>query len=265
VLKATLATDAVIGSSVSIRQPGSGYVLLHHVMGQAGGRAGTWAYAEGGMGAVTQAMLREAEARGVTVVCDVAVKEIAVADAGGERRRGWGGEAGAGAVKGVVLADGRVVEAETVISNATPYHTVMELMASDVPGDAPRNKHLRGGAGAHAHLPESYVRDIRHADAGCGAMKINCAVDRLPDFLAMPNREHNREDGRGGWLPGPQHFGTIHFEESFQGTDGLLGADFYDFFFFNIHAHLTSSPIQSSTTRTRTRSWAAPRAAPSSR
>ena len=50
ILKATLATDAVIGALVSPSQPGSAYVLLHHVMGEADGRKGVCAYVEGGRG-----------------------------------------------------------------------------------------------------------------------------------------------------------------------------------------------------------------------
>lgn len=34
ILKATLATDGIIGENISIDHPSSGYVLLHHVMGQ---------------------------------------------------------------------------------------------------------------------------------------------------------------------------------------------------------------------------------------
>ena len=44
VLKATLATDAIIGAFLSISSPGSAYVLLHHVMGEAGGARGVWGY-----------------------------------------------------------------------------------------------------------------------------------------------------------------------------------------------------------------------------
>ena len=51
ILKATLATDAVIGALVSPQQNGSAYVLLHHVMGEAAGKKGVWAYVQGGMGA----------------------------------------------------------------------------------------------------------------------------------------------------------------------------------------------------------------------
>ena len=50
VLKATLATDAIIGAFLSISSPGSAYVLLHHVMGEAGGARGVWGYVQGGMG-----------------------------------------------------------------------------------------------------------------------------------------------------------------------------------------------------------------------
>ncbi|KAJ1287873.1 hypothetical protein BS78_02G044100 [Paspalum vaginatum] len=41
--EATLATDAVIGSMAGVHTPGSGYVLLHHVMGETGGQRGVWA------------------------------------------------------------------------------------------------------------------------------------------------------------------------------------------------------------------------------
>lgn len=37
ILKTTLATDAVIGSMTSPTEPGSAYVLLHHVMGEIAG------------------------------------------------------------------------------------------------------------------------------------------------------------------------------------------------------------------------------------
>src|SRR5262249_5737306 len=48
VLRATLATDAVIGAFASPSYPGTAYVLLHHVFGQAGGARGVWGYVRGG-------------------------------------------------------------------------------------------------------------------------------------------------------------------------------------------------------------------------
>src|SRR5690606_11725115 len=56
VLKAPLATDAIIGAFLSISSPGSAYVLLHHVMGEAGGARGVWGYVEGGMGGLATAL-----------------------------------------------------------------------------------------------------------------------------------------------------------------------------------------------------------------
>ena len=47
-----------IGAFTSISSPGSAYVLLHHVMGEAGGARGVWGYVRGGMGALNEACLR---------------------------------------------------------------------------------------------------------------------------------------------------------------------------------------------------------------
>jgi phytoene dehydrogenase-like protein len=51
ILKGMLATDSIIGAYTSPRIPGSGYVLMHHVMGEVFGQKGVWAYVQGGMGA----------------------------------------------------------------------------------------------------------------------------------------------------------------------------------------------------------------------
>ena len=56
VLRATLATDAIIGAFASISAPGTAYVLLHHVMGTAGGARGVWGYIQGGMGGLADAL-----------------------------------------------------------------------------------------------------------------------------------------------------------------------------------------------------------------
>uniref|UniRef100_A0A803KYE6 Uncharacterized protein n=1 Tax=Chenopodium quinoa TaxID=63459 RepID=A0A803KYE6_CHEQI len=68
VLKATLATDAVIGSMASVNTPGSGYVLLHHVMGETDGGRGVWSYVEGGMGSVSLAISHAAKEAGAHIV-----------------------------------------------------------------------------------------------------------------------------------------------------------------------------------------------------
>ena len=49
-LKATLATDAIIGAFAAPSMPGTAYVLFHHVMGETNGKRGVWGYVKGGMG-----------------------------------------------------------------------------------------------------------------------------------------------------------------------------------------------------------------------
>jgi phytoene dehydrogenase-like protein len=58
-IKAVLGFDAVVGNLASPYTPGSAYVLLHHVFGEANG---AWGHAIGGMGAITQAMASTASA-----------------------------------------------------------------------------------------------------------------------------------------------------------------------------------------------------------
>ena len=59
-VRAALATDSCIGAMISPSTPGSGYVLLHHVMGELDGIRGAWGYPEGGMGAVSGAIAKSA-------------------------------------------------------------------------------------------------------------------------------------------------------------------------------------------------------------
>ena len=74
VLKASLATDGMIGALLGVDSPGSGYVLLHHVMGGVGGHKGAWAYVEGGMGALTGKLAQVAEDRGVHIYTNQVVQ-----------------------------------------------------------------------------------------------------------------------------------------------------------------------------------------------
>ncbi|MEO7636002.1 MAG: NAD(P)/FAD-dependent oxidoreductase, partial [Sphingomicrobium sp.] len=49
--KALFGFDGVVGNFASPRAPGSAYVLLHHLFGEAAGVPGAWGHAIGGMGA----------------------------------------------------------------------------------------------------------------------------------------------------------------------------------------------------------------------
>ncbi|XP_032890356.1 pyridine nucleotide-disulfide oxidoreductase domain-containing protein 2 [Amblyraja radiata] len=152
-LKATLATDGVIGAMISPHAPGSGYVLLHHVMGELEGIKGAWGYVEGGMGALSNSIARAAVAYGASIFTEKPVHSIQVGQSG--------------TVHGVVLQDGTEIRSKVVLSNATPHVTFLQL--------TPQKS-----------LPEEFIKEMSSIDYTSPVTKINVAVDRLPNFLAKP-------------------------------------------------------------------------------
>ncbi|KAI5581533.1 hypothetical protein POPTR_007G025300v4 [Populus trichocarpa] len=137
VLKATLATDAVIGSTASVHTPGSGYVLLHHVMGETDGERGIWSYVEGGMGSVSSAIANAARESGAHIVTSAEVSQLMIKDSG--------------TVNGVLLADGTEVLSPIVLSNATPYKTFLATTKINLAVDK---------------LPQFQCCKLNHPDAG---------------------------------------------------------------------------------------------------
>ena len=164
-LKGTLATDAIIGAMASPSVPGTAYVLFHHVMGEAGGTRGVWAYMRGGMGGITQALAAAARDLGADIRCEAEVARILVRD---------------GRAAGVALASGDEFHAPIVASNADANVTFLQLVDRSV-------------------LPEPFVADVERISYESASLKINVALDELPNFSAVPGTE-----------PGPQHRGTIH-------------------------------------------------------
>src|SRR4051812_11303101 len=112
IVKALFGFDAVVGNYASPYSPGSAYVLLHHLFGEAAGVRGAWGHAIGGMGAITEAMAKACREQGVEIVLDAPVEEILV-----ERGRA------AGAVAG-----GRTWRAKAVAANVNPRHLFAELL-----------------------------------------------------------------------------------------------------------------------------------------
>jgi phytoene dehydrogenase-like protein len=164
-LKGTLATDAIIGAMASPSMPGTAYVLFHHVMGEAGGTRGVWAYMRGGMGGITQALAGAARDLGAEIRCEAEVDRILVSD---------------GRASGVALASGDEFHAPIVASNADANVTFLQLLDRSV-------------------LPAAFVADVERISYASASLKINVALDALPNFTAVPGTE-----------PGPQHRGTIH-------------------------------------------------------
>jgi len=148
VLKATLATDAIIGAFAPPSSPGSAYVLLHHVMGQIGGKRGVWGYVRGGMGGLAEALASACRAAGAEIRREAEVVRISVHR---------------GAATGVVLADGTEISARAIASSVDANRTFLQLVGDE-------------------HLPDPFVEQVRNIDYASASAKLNLALDGLPDF-----------------------------------------------------------------------------------
>ena len=61
ILKATLATDGIIGENLPVTAHNTAIVLLHHVMGELeDGKHGQWGYTEGGNGKLSEILAESA-------------------------------------------------------------------------------------------------------------------------------------------------------------------------------------------------------------
>src|SRR5678815_916239 len=78
--KALFGFDGVVGNFASPQSPGTAYVLLHHLFGEAAGVPGAWGHAIGGMGSITQAMAHACREAGVDILLNTPVEELIVAD-----------------------------------------------------------------------------------------------------------------------------------------------------------------------------------------
>jgi phytoene dehydrogenase-like protein len=160
-IKAAFGFDSIVGNFASPYAQGSAYVLLHHVFGEVNGKRGTWGHAVGGMGAITQAMEKEARRRGVEISTDAEVAHVCV-DMRGAR--------------GVQLANGRMIEARCVVSNLNPRLLYTKLV----------DKHA---------LDAEFLRRISHYKCVSGTLRMNVAMSELPDFVSLPGvriQEHHQ-------------------------------------------------------------------------
>ena len=154
-LKAVFGFDAVVGHFESPYSPGSAYVLLHHVVGGVNGKTGNWGHAVGGMGAITQAMAKQAEALGVKIHLDSPVSDIIVSHQ---------------KATSVRLKTGDEVKADFIAANVNPALLFNHLVPKqDTPLDI----------GQH----------FSHYKNQSGTFRLNVALNQLPVFTCQPENE----------------------------------------------------------------------------
>ena len=152
-VKAHYSGSGIIGTGLGVYSPGTAYVLLHHYMGDIDGNIGTWGFARGGMGAISNAIADSFKAAGGEIRAGAGVEQITVR---GNR------------VTGVALDNGDEIQSDIVVSNLDPKRTFLKIMdEKDLDPDVvtkAKNFKIRGSSG-----------------------KVNIALDGMPQFPALPD------------------------------------------------------------------------------
>ncbi len=153
-VKAAFGFDAQVGHFASPYSPGSAYVLLHHAFGEVNGKRGTWGHALGGMGAISEAIAKEARSRGVEITTGAEV--IAVRVKGGR-------------VFGVALKDGTEIDAGAVAGAVNPKLLYLKMLEPGV-------------------LDSEFRSRIERWKCASGSFRMNVALSELPDFACAPGK-----------------------------------------------------------------------------
>lgn len=149
-VKALFGFDAIVGHFASPHEPGSAYVLLHHVFGETNNVKGAWGHAMGGMGAITQSMARACEAAGVEILTDTPVSKIST---NAKQRQ-------------VHTAD-TIFTAPIVAASVHPKILYETLLAKE-------------------NLPQDFKNRIKAYKSHSGTFRMNVALDTLPKFTNAP-------------------------------------------------------------------------------
>ena len=145
-LKGALSLDGVLGTNLGPRSNNSVFCALHRLSGLQG-----MALPKGGMGAVSDALAAAATKQGVTIRTSATVSRILM---DGDR------------ISGVELEGGEQISAGTVVSNADPKTTFMDLLGA-------RN------------LEAGFVHKIQHIRMRGNAAKLHLALDGVPEFKGL--------------------------------------------------------------------------------
>ncbi len=150
-LKGVVSLDAVLGTHLGPRSPNTMLTYLYRLAGNHGRTAAP----QGGMGSISEALAHAARLAGVTVRTNMPVQRIVVEN---------------GRVTGVETNSGERFDSYTVISNADPKRTIMELVGA-------------------RHVETGFTRRIHHLRAKGNAAKLHLALDGLPTIDGLTKKD----------------------------------------------------------------------------
>jgi phytoene dehydrogenase-like protein len=155
-LQGALGLDAVLGTNLGPRSPGTVMTLLYRLAAQFGTGARGPALPRGGLGAVAEALADAARQAGAEICTLAPVTRVLVQD---------------DEARGVRLANGREVAAARVISSADPKTSFLRLVGAE-------------------HLDAGFTRQVSHLRTEGAAAKLHLALAELPKFADLPAGAH---------------------------------------------------------------------------
>jgi phytoene dehydrogenase-like protein len=156
--KGAMASTGVVGVWAGPRTPGTAYNLLHHELGEIDGVPGLWGHVKGGMGAISMAIARSAEAAGAVIRTGSPVRSIDVSG---------------GSVTGVTLESGEQLHAPVVMSGAHPKTTVLDMVGAQ-------------------HFPDDVAEDMRRYKTRGGSVKVNWVLSEPPRYEGVSSDDQER-------------------------------------------------------------------------
>ena len=156
-LKAMLSWDGLIGSKLAPRSPNSAVSVMLYRMAEKS--QGAHSIPAGGAPGLIDALVRAAEASGAETRCAAPVRRVLIE-----------GSAQGLAAKGVELADGERIEAESVVSATDPRRTFLNLVGAQ-------------------YLDIGFTNRIRRLRCDGLVAKLHLALNGLPEFRGLPRPE----------------------------------------------------------------------------
>lgn len=158
-VKAAMGFFSIVGSMGSVDAPGSAYVMMHHYFGETHGKKSVWGHAVGGMGSISNAMAKSAEAFGADIQVNAAVKKIILED---------------GVARGVELEDGTEIMANVVASN-----THVQLLFNKLIG--------------YENLDKDFAHQIKNYRSRSGSFRMNVALSGMPEWACLKDEPEGKD------------------------------------------------------------------------
>ncbi len=150
-LKGAIGLDAVLGTHLGPRSPNTILTYLYRLAGD----FGRVALPAGGMGSISEELAHVARSAGVTIRTGMPVQRIIVEN---------------GRIAGVETESGERFDSMTVVSNADPKRTILDLVGAE-------------------HVEARFTHRIHHLRSRGNAAKLHLALDGLPTITGLSEQD----------------------------------------------------------------------------